>query len=197
MSEPTHNQNKLKIVRLKIYLPLLLALLASGCATPSLWDRTSVFEWKPAPPVNVLLPSGTNQSAAPPILFNQNAMVNHTFMTRRVAWRADQPPDAVAVSAEAIHELTNAADGFLAVPVYSAVRAPTNVASALPGFAVMDYPKHQLTLHVDGAPAGPYTLPGGTHPQNNAERAWLTPFAVILDVPMCAFGGFVYVFIHL
>jgi hypothetical protein len=61
----------------------------------------------------------------------------------------------------------------------------------------MDYAKHQLTLKADGAPVGPYTLPGGTHPQNNAERAMLTPFAVILDVPMCAFGGVVYVFLHL
>jgi hypothetical protein len=187
----------MKIIRWKICLPLgLLTLLASGCATPSLWDHTSAFEWKPAPPVNVLLPTSPNQPAVPTILFSQNATVNHTFMHRRVGWRADQSPEAVAVTAEAFQALTNSAAGFQAIPVYAAVRVPTNVSSVPPGYAIMNYTNHQLTLHVDGVPAGPYTLPGGTHPQNNTERALLTPFAVILDVPMCVFGAVVYGLLH-
>jgi hypothetical protein len=193
----TYQKSPMRIFHWNICLPLgLLALLASGCATPSLWDRTSAFEWKPGAPVNVLLPAGTNQSPVPTVLFSQNATVNHTFMQRRVGWRVDQSPDALAVTAGAIQTLTNSAAGFQAVPVYSAVRVPTNVSSVPPGYAVMNYTSHQLTLHVDGVPAGPYTLPGGAHPQNNTERAVLTPFAVILDVPMCAFGAVVYVLLH-
>lgn len=184
--------------RLKMYLPLtLLAVLASGCATPGLWDRTSAFEWKPSPPIKVLLPADTSQTNPPTILFNQAATVNHTFMLRSVGWRADESPEAVAVTAEAIRELTNSGVGFQSVPVYSAIRVPTNVSSVPPGYAVMNYTNHQLTLHVDGVPAGPYTLPASAHPQNTTQRVLLTPFAVVLDVPMCAFGLFVYVFIHL
>ena len=188
----------MNITRLKTFLPLaLLAGLASGCATPSLWDRTSAFEWKPIPPDKVLLPADTNQPCAPTVLFRQTATVHLTFMCRNVGWRVGQSPDEVADTREAIHQLTNTAAGFQSVPVYFPDRVPANASSRPPGYAVINNTNNQLTFHVDGVQAGPYTLPASQHPQNTEERVLLTPLAVVLDVPMCVFGLAVYVCLHL
>jgi hypothetical protein len=185
----------INIVRLKPYLLLaLLAGLASGCATPALWHRTSAFEWNPAwYTAEVLLPANTNQPSAPIVLFEQMAQFGpNTFIYRNVGWRVGQPPGTLADTRQAIRQLTNSAARFLSVRVYHSTlakyRAPTHESSRPPGYALINDTNYQLTLHIDGLPPGPYTLPSSYHPKKTAERVVLAPFAVVLDVPVTAFG---------
>jgi hypothetical protein len=173
----------------------LLVTVASGCATPTLWQRTSAFEWRPELVYKVMLPANTNQPSAPLVVFSQTADVHSPFVfTRKVGWQVGHPFDDVADTREAIRQLTEKASGFQSIPVYFPGRVSTNVLFRPPRYAVVDFRScSHLTLYINGVPAGPYTLPTNHHSKKTAERLLLTPFAVVLDVPICAFGLAVFI----
>jgi hypothetical protein len=106
----------------------LLVTVASGCATPTLWQRTSAFEWRPELVYKVMLPANTNQPSAPVVVFSQTADVHSPFVfTRKVGWQVGHPFDDVADTREAIQQLTEKAPGFQSIPVYFPGRVSTNV----------------------------------------------------------------------
>jgi hypothetical protein len=188
---------KIEFSRLQAFLPtVLLAAFTSGCATPALWDRTLEFQWKPGPPAQVVVITDTNRQRDTVIVFSQDAQIRLTYLWRVVGWRVSQSPDKLATTHKAIYQLTNSVSGFESVPVYRPGKVPGNATSQPPGYAVLNVTNEQITLHRDGLPPGPYNLPASTHPKNTTLRVVLTPLAVVADVPMCAFGLFVYVFIH-
>ena len=189
---------KIEFSRLPAFLPvMLLTAFTSGCATPGLWDRTSEFQWKPVPIAQVVVITDTNHQSDPVIVFKQSANIRLTHMFREVGWRVSQSPDELAVTHKAIRQLTNSVGRSESLPVYRSGKVPINASSQPLGYAVLDSTNEQITIHRDGFPPGPYTLPPSTHPKNTTLRVVLMPLAVAADVPMCAFGLFVYVFIHL
>jgi hypothetical protein len=189
---------KIEFSRLPAFLPvMLLTAFTSGCATPALWDRTSEFQWKPLPIAQVVVITDTNHQSDTVIVFKQSANIRLTHMFREVGWRVSQSADELAVTHQAIRQLTNSVGGSESLTVYRSGKVSINASSQPPGYAVLDSTNEQITIHRDGLPPGPYTLPPSTHPKNTTLRVVLTPLALAADVPMCAFGLFVYVFIHL
>jgi len=189
---------KIGFARVQALLPvILLAAFTSGCATPALWDRTSEFQWKPLPIAQVVVITDTNHQSDTVIVFKQSANVRLTHMFRDVGWRVSQSPDELAITHQAIRQLTNSGSGSESLPVYRSGKVPINATSQPPGYAILDSTNEQITVHRDRLQPGPYTLPASTHPKNTTLRVVLTPLAMAADVPMCAFGLFVYVFIHL
>ena len=189
---------KIGFARVQALLPvILLAAFTSGCATPALWDRTSEFQWKPLPIAQVVVITDTNHQSDTVIVFKQSANVRLTHMFRDVGWRVSQSPDELAITHQAIRQLTNSVSGSESLPVYRSGKVPINATSQPPGYAILDSTNEQITVHRDRLQPGPYTLPASTHPKNTTLRVVLTPLALAADVPMCAFGLFVYVFIHL
>jgi len=189
---------KIGFFRLPAFLPvMLLTVFTSGCAIPGLWDRTSAYQWKPVPIAKVVVITDTNRQSDAVIVFKQSANIRLTHMFREVGWRVSQSPDELAVTHKAIRQLTNSVGRSESLPVYRSGKVPINASSQPLGYAVLDSTNEQITIHRDGFPPGPYTLPPSTHPKNTTLRVVLMPLAVAADVPMCAFGLFVYVFIHL
>jgi hypothetical protein len=71
--------------------------LASSCATPTLWQHTSAFEWRPDLVCKVMLPTDTNQPFAPIVVFSQTADVHPPYVfTRKLGWQVGRPLDDVA-----------------------------------------------------------------------------------------------------
>ncbi len=189
---------KIHFARLPLFvLVLLLLTFTMGCATPYLWNHTSSFQWRPLPAVRVLAVTDTNRQCETVVLFKQSAKVDINYFSRDVGWRLSQPPDNLATTSRAIRQLTNSASAVESLPVYAPGKVPVNATSQPPGYAVLNRTNEELAIYRNGLPSGPYTLPASPHPKNTTQRVLLTPLAVLADVPMCAFGLFVYVALHL
>ena len=200
MNGENSNRTARKIVfaRLSVFLLVILPVaFTPGCATPYLWNRTSEFQWKPVPAVQVLAVTNTNQQCDTVVVFKQNAQVGINYFSRDVAWRVSQSPGDLATASGAIRQLTNSSLGVGSLPVYAPGKVPVNATSRPPGYVVLNRTNRVLAVYRDGVPSGPYTLPASLHPKNATQRVLLTPVTVLLDVPMCAFGLVVYVALHL
>jgi len=105
--------------------------------------------------------------------------------TRNAGWLIGQPADKVALTSKAIRQLTNSAVAVQTVPIFNPADLPNNVTQPPPAYAVWSV-SDQLTLHVDGLPAGPLTLPT-TRQTFIAERVCALPLAIAADTAItCA-----------
>ena len=173
---------------LQTLLPFaLVTILASGCATPALWNHTAKHEWKPGPPDRALLISRTNDQKALMILFHQTVndwspMIGvKTNITRSAAWCVGQSPDRVIPSPEATSEFHGLLSISREVPIYDQYEVPKYASSKGSGYVVWNSTNTQLTVHIDGLPAGPFTVPATVQKQKTAERMAVAPFAVVGD----------------
>ncbi len=172
-------------------LPFALAtVLASGCATPALWNHTAKHEWKAGPPDQALLISRTNDQKDLVILFRQKAndwspMIGvKTNITRHAAWIIGQSPDRVAETPKAISEFNGLASNYRDVPIYNQSDVPTNASPRGQGYVVWNSTNTQLTVHIVGQPTGPFTLPSTVQKQKTAQRVAGAPVAVAGDAAM-------------
>lgn len=164
-----------------VFLLTLLAVFMTGCATRALWKQTATREWKPQPPDQVLLVTDSNHHRDVVIAFRQFATYGRTGESRVAGWCVSRPQCEVALSHEAIRELTNSVCQYQRIPVYFEGHAPLDAASLSNGYAVWQAMEQQLIIHAPGAPAGPFTLPTSHQERQTALRAGMLPFAVTAD----------------
>lgn len=160
---------------------VLLAALASGCATPALWKSTACREWKPMTPDHVVLITNTNRQRAVAVFFRQIATVGTTSTSRNVGWLLGQSPGELALTPRAIGQLTNSYSELRSIPLFLADAVPTNASSQSSGYAVWNSPDQQLAVYLDGYPCGPYLLPTTQIEKRTAMRVLGMPFAVAAD----------------
>jgi len=119
------------------------------------------------------------------VLFRQFAQVGATSKCRNVGWRVSQPPEQLALTPQAIGQLTNSCGGELqTIPMFLEGNVPPDTSSKSPGYAVWHSPYDQLTIHIDGLPPGPITLPTTQQPRQTATRIIVLPLAVAADTAL-------------
>jgi len=160
---------------------VFLAVLTSGCATPALWKGTKSRAWSPSTPDQVVLITNTNHQRAVAVFFRQFATVGTTSTSRNVGWRLGEAPGDLALTSRAIGQLTNSCGECRSVPLFLAGGVPADASSQSLGYAVWDSTDQQLTLCLDGYPAGPYGLPTTLTAPRTAMRVLGMPFAVAAD----------------
>ena len=160
---------------------VLLAALASGCVTPALWQSTARREWKPNPPDCVVLMSNPNQQREVAVVFRQFAQVGATTESRRAGWYVSQSPEQLALTSQAIGQLTNSCGERQSIPMFVADNVPPDASCQSPGYAVWDSRDDQLTIHIDGLPSGPFTLPTTHQKRQTAARIIVLPLAIAAD----------------
>ena len=161
---------------------VFVTALAAGCATPALWKNTARREWKPNPLDGVVLVSTTNQQREVVVLFRQFALVGTTSECRKAGWAVSQSPEQLALAPHAVGQLTNSCGGELqTIPMFLAGNVPETASSTPPGYAVWHAADDQLTVHIDGLPAGPFTLPTTQQKRRTSERIIVLPLAVAVD----------------
>ncbi len=162
----------------------LLAALAAGCVTPALWKSTARREWKPNPPDCLVLLTHPDQQREVAVLFRQFAQVGATTECRNVGWRASRPPEQLALTPQAIGQLTNSCGERQSIPMFVEGSVPETASSTPPGYAVWHAPDKQLRVHIDGLPSGPFTLPTTEQKRQTAARIIVLPLAVAADTAL-------------
>lgn len=157
----------------------LLALVASGCATPALWKGTAAREWKPCSPKEVLLIENVGQESDAAVLFDQWCASAREF--RPVAWRLCESPINLVIGAKAVKHFADSVAPCRSIPLFTVSDVPRDVTSAPPGYAVWDSAGEQLAIHLDGYTGGPFVLPTSQTARRTALRLAATPLAVTAD----------------
>jgi hypothetical protein len=161
----------------------LIAVVSSGCATPAVWRETAAAHWDPCPPTDVLLLPGTNRNGQLAFAFNQFSMRGTNGKTRPVLWPVGGSATNLIVGQAAVKAFLNHHPSAQHVPVFELNRPlPTDTET----YATSDPSGLTLTLHAEGIPPGPYTLPGSDQKAGTAARTIGLPFAVVLDAALVA-----------
>ncbi len=174
---------------------ILLALpILSGCATPALWKHTAARDWFPADSPSHVLATSTTGRQDVIVVFDQHASVGDKTKSRLVAWNLSQPATALIIGRHALRQITNACDSVQALPVFTSDGIPPNATSTTPGYSVTGPLRFQFTVHLDGAPPGPFVLPYSKQERRLGKRLALLPFAVATDAVIvgavcCALAG--------
>jgi len=161
---------------------LLLAVFTTGCATPVFWGVTAPRKWQPTHLDQILYVTNANHQSDVVILFSQTGFKQqYNIKTRDVGWLISRPTNGLAVTAGAIRQITNSCSSLQVVPCYDSGNVPACATTKPPGYGVYKLSVNQLTLHINGIPPGPYTLPSNT----NTYTTWRIigmPVAVATDV---------------
>ncbi len=164
----------------------LLALLASGCATPALWKHTAAREWWPRSSPDQLLVTTTTGRQDVIVVFHQTATVGEKTKNRLVAWNLRDPKGELTVGRGALRRLTNVCDRVQIMTVFSQDAIPGDATSTLPGYAVQGPPWCPFTVHLDGVPSGPFELPASHEKCRSFMRVALAPIAIATDAALVA-----------
>ena len=76
-----------------------------------------------------------------------------------MGWLISQPTNQLAVTPDAIRQLTNSFGTLQVVPCYGSGSVPASATTKPPGYAVCNLPSNQLSLYIKDITVGPYTLP--------------------------------------
>jgi hypothetical protein len=180
---------KTRFIHLHVYLSAIIgAALTSGCITPAFWNHTAAHEWKPGPPDQILLLTGKDQRREVAVMFRQvvNDWMTDEFwvktnISRNAAWLVGHPSDEVAITPEAMYRFNSHDPEAKSVPLYQQTEVPAGASSEDPGYVVWNPANAQLTVHINGLPSGPFTLPITRQKQKTAKRIIGTPLRVIGD----------------
>ena len=160
---------------------VFLLALASGCASRAMWRATAPRNWQPYAVDQIWLVANTHHQSDVVVLFSQAGYKQqHDLKTRTVGWRISQPASQLAVTPEAIRQLTNSFATLQVVPCYGAGSVPDSATNQPPGYVVCNPASNQLSLHLKNIPPGPYTLPGTTQ-SYTTWRIIGMPIAVATD----------------
>jgi hypothetical protein len=160
---------------------VLLAAFGYGCATPALWHGTAARQWRLSSPDQVLLFTSTNQQPDVAVVFTQFSANNGSPKSRCVVWCLGEPPTHLIIGTNAVRQFTSSLSGSRAVPLVRAGEAPPAPLATTPGHAVWSSPDEELTVHIEGVPPGPFTLPTAHERARTALRVVGLPFAVAAD----------------
>lgn len=173
-------------------LPVVVPLiLTAGCATPALWKQTAAREWKPNPPDQIILVTDTNQQRDVVVVFRQFATVGNTGDSRKVAWLVSQSPAALALTTEAMGQLTNSFGKCEPVPMFFEEPESPDLSSLKPGYTVWHSLDQKLSVHIPNLSVGPYTLPTSHQGRQTALRVCALPVAVATDAALVGAALFV------
>ena len=160
---------------------VLLAAFGCGCATPALWHGTAARHWRPGSPDQVLLCTSTNQQPDVAVFFTQSAATKGLTESRCVVWCLGQPPTRLLIGTNAVRQFTNSLSRTQTVPLILAGETPPAPPATTPSHAVWSSTNHQLTVHIEGLPPGPFALPASHQRTRVALRVLVLPFALATD----------------
>ncbi len=179
-------KTKLLNINQAFALLMLPALLGAGCATPALWKNTAAREWQPREvPDHLLVATRTGRQDVI-VVFQQRAAIGDKHKDRLVAWDLRQPPTELAVGRGAVRQLTNACESIRSMPVFSSDEVPANASSTPPGYAAREPSCGAFTVHLEGAPSGPFELPVSHVKRRSFARIAVAPFAITADAVIIA-----------
>lgn len=160
---------------------ILLVAISCGCATPALWKHTAAREWEPGPPDQLMMINASNQPPEVIVLFRQYIVSNGKHGSRPVTWCLSQSPTNLIIGAQAITRFTNSLAASQTIPLFTDDTAPVEASSTPPGYAAWNSTNRDFSLHLEGQPCGPDTLPATHEDTRTAMRILVFPFAIATD----------------
>lgn len=162
----------------------VIVISASGCATPALWKCTASRDWSPGSPDQILLITDTNQQRDVLVFFRQFDCRPESRDSRTVGWRLGQSPLSLAFKTNDITRITNAMVRCESIPIFDGEETPTSSTNLLSSYAIWHSLDQELTVHIEGIPAGPFTLPSSHQPSQPVLRACMLPVALSADAAL-------------
>jgi hypothetical protein len=161
-----------------------IAVVVCGCATPAVWHGTAALRWDPCPPVDVLLVPGTNQTRQVAFFFTQSSTRGTSCRTRPVLWLPASSATNLVVDDASVRAFLKARPAVRQVPVYGSPDQLPLGSTETGEYAISDELGLTLTLHAEGFPPGPYTMPATDQKAKTAARIIGLPLAAALDAAL-------------
>ena len=162
--------------------------------TVSLWRMTAGHNWNPQSiPAQFLAVTTTGRQDVI-FVFRQCTPLDRKTESRVVAWNVGRPVSELAIGEKAVRRLTNHCDRVQFMPSFNHDAVPAGLTTTSPGYVVLGPPLNEFTVHLDGAPAGPFQLPSTNQKAQVTFRVIGLPPAVALDaalltIAILAMGG--------